>query len=50
MLHIEVIPELYHKNLWKYKAEGNVNVVLAFIGKNERFIVWNRSSTSKDNY
>ncbi|CAG8800981.1 17373_t:CDS:2, partial [Gigaspora margarita] len=32
-----VIPELYHKNLWKYKAEGNVNVVLAFIGKNERF-------------
>ncbi|RIB04632.1 inositol-pentakisphosphate 2-kinase [Gigaspora rosea] len=37
MLHIEVIPELYHKNLWKYKAEGNVNVVLVFIGKNERF-------------
>ncbi|CAG8768639.1 22270_t:CDS:2, partial [Cetraspora pellucida] len=33
----EVIPELYHAILWKYKTEGNANIVLIFVGKNERF-------------
>ncbi|CAG8655331.1 9389_t:CDS:2, partial [Scutellospora calospora] len=37
MPHIEIIPELYHENLWKYKAEGNENIVLTFIGKDEKF-------------
>ncbi|CAG8773703.1 25535_t:CDS:2 [Dentiscutata erythropus] len=34
---IEAIPELYQANLWKYKTEGSSNVILAFIGKKERF-------------
>ncbi|CAB4402468.1 unnamed protein product [Rhizophagus irregularis] len=37
MARVETIPELYNTTLWKFKAEGNANITLSYVGENARF-------------
>ena len=38
MARVETIPELYDTALWKFKAEGNANIILSYVGKNIRYV------------
>ncbi|GBC06743.1 hypothetical protein RclHR1_07000013 [Rhizophagus clarus] len=37
MARVETIPELYDTTIWKFKAEGNANITLSYVGENARF-------------
>ncbi|RGB24285.1 inositol-pentakisphosphate 2-kinase [Rhizophagus diaphanus] len=37
MARVETIPELYNTTLWKFKAEGNANITLSYVGENARY-------------
>ncbi|RIA89624.1 inositol-pentakisphosphate 2-kinase [Glomus cerebriforme] len=37
MARVEIIPELYNTTLWEFKAEGNANIILSYVGENIRF-------------
>jgi hypothetical protein len=38
MTRVETIPELYNTTLWKFKSEGNANIILSYAGKNIRYV------------
>ena len=37
-LHVETFPELYDMSNWKFKAEGDANIVLSFVGQNDKIV------------
>nr|CAG8444220.1 13944_t:CDS:2 [Entrophospora candida] len=38
-LRVETFPELYDISNWKVKSEGNANIILSFVGKNDKFML-----------